>query len=395
MLSMQMSVTRFLPAGLLAALAVAVPAAASTAPGTVQLFAPRTVRAGASTSVALRLAGARTRCQLRLSDARKAPSTTRWSTATRTRLTWAWRVPANARTATWTVWAACARVVAQSATVRVIGTAHGPLSLAGHVTVTATGAPLRSTPTPGPNPGASAPVNETAPSVTGTASLGQTLSASPGTWTPAGSTYSYQWQQSTTNGFADISGADGQTYEPVFADVGQTLRVSVTASDTAGESTATGSPTVAVGAGDALNTPIMCNGYDGPQYPDGTCEFPAGQCTYWAYEMRPDIVNSDPYGPDWAAGYWAQNAVAEGYSVGFQDPNTGDFSSPPRAGDIAVIARGPGFIYGEHVAYVQSVSTDQYGNTWVTVTEMNFNGDPNVQTEVTVDTTFDAYIHQR
>jgi surface antigen len=180
----------------------------------------------------------------------------------------------------------------------------------------------------------------------------------------------------------------------VFADVGQTLRVSVTATDSAGESTATSAPTAAVSAGDALNTPIMCNGSDGPQYTGG-CDFPAGGCQYWAYEMRPDIVNSDPYGPDWGAGYWAANAVAEGYSVSFQDPNTGLFPTPPQAGDIAVITATAANSYVGHVAYVQSVAYPAPGYITVTVTEMNHNGDPNVQTDSYPDDEFDAYIHQR
>jgi Concanavalin A-like lectin/glucanases superfamily len=45
---------------------------------------------------------------------------------------------------------------------------------------------------------------------------------------------------------ADIAGANAQTYVPVQADVGATLRVVVTATNTAGSATATSAPTAPI-----------------------------------------------------------------------------------------------------------------------------------------------------
>ena len=62
-----------------------------------------------------------------------------------------------------------------------------------------------------------APANTVAPLVTGTATNGQTLSSTTGTWTGVPTpTFAYQWQR---NG-VDISGATSSTYVLVTADVG-------------------------------------------------------------------------------------------------------------------------------------------------------------------------------
>jgi hypothetical protein len=74
----------------------------------------------------------------------------------------------------------------------------------------------------------SAPVNTVAPAVTGTASFGSTLTTNNGTWTGAPApTFTYQWQRVTTN----ISGATSSTYVLVAADVGNTIRCVVTATN--------------------------------------------------------------------------------------------------------------------------------------------------------------------
>lgn len=63
-----------------------------------------------------------------------------------------------------------------------------------------------------------------APSISGTAKVGQTLTAAIGTWGPAPVAVSYQWRRA---GVA-ISGATGKSYVLVAADTGKALTVSVT-----------------------------------------------------------------------------------------------------------------------------------------------------------------------
>jgi hypothetical protein len=94
-----------------------------------------------------------------------------------------------------------------------------------------------------------APTNSAAPTISGTPQVGQTLTASPGTWnsdtTP---TYAYQWQRCDTagNNCAAITGATAQTYTLQSADVDKTLRVVVTASNSSGSGSATSAQTAVV-----------------------------------------------------------------------------------------------------------------------------------------------------
>ena len=87
------------------------------------------------------------------------------------------------------------------------------------------------------------------PTIVGAPAVGQLLAAVPGTW--AGGkpiTFTYQWRQCDAAG-ADctaISGATGEAYRPVSADVGHSLKVFVTATSAAGTAVATSVPTAAV-----------------------------------------------------------------------------------------------------------------------------------------------------
>lgn len=77
--------------------------------------------------------------------------------------------------------------------------------------------------------GRGASTNTVAPSVSGTARVGASLSASPGTWTGS-PTLTYGWERCDEQGVCEpISGATGDSYTPVDGDVGKTIRVIVTA----------------------------------------------------------------------------------------------------------------------------------------------------------------------
>ena len=94
-----------------------------------------------------------------------------------------------------------------------------------------------------------APANTSLPTISGTPVQGQTLTASPGSWTNAGS-YAYQWRRCDSTGAscADVSGATAQTYALVSADVGATLKVAVTAKNATGSTTATSASTAVITA---------------------------------------------------------------------------------------------------------------------------------------------------
>jgi hypothetical protein len=93
-----------------------------------------------------------------------------------------------------------------------------------------------------------APTSVTPPTITGTAQQGQTLTATPGTWSADDATFAYQWQHCDAAGAncADIAGATAQTYGVTSTDVGTTLHVVVKASNRFGAPTATSAQTAVV-----------------------------------------------------------------------------------------------------------------------------------------------------
>ncbi len=70
--------------------------------------------------------------------------------------------------------------------------------------------------------------NIAAPTIGGTAQVGQPLTASAGSWTPSGIAVTYRW----VVGADTVPGDDptGPVYVPTQADVGKTIRVYVTGS---------------------------------------------------------------------------------------------------------------------------------------------------------------------
>jgi hypothetical protein len=81
-----------------------------------------------------------------------------------------------------------------------------------------------------------APANTALPVISGSATVGGTLSCTSGTWTAQpGATFAYQWIRAGT----DIPGATSNTYVPVELDAGTILTCRVTATNTLGSASAT------------------------------------------------------------------------------------------------------------------------------------------------------------
>ena len=93
------------------------------------------------------------------------------------------------------------------------------------------------------------PVNASLPSISGTTQQGQTLTSSTGTWTNSPTSYAFQWQRCDSGGGSCGSvGSSSQTYLLAAADVGSTIRVTVTASNAGGSTPATSTQTAVVQA---------------------------------------------------------------------------------------------------------------------------------------------------
>jgi len=97
------------------------------------------------------------------------------------------------------------------------------------------------------------PANTAAPTISGTAQAGQSLSALPGTWLSFPTGYTYQWQRCdvAVATCLSIPGATGLTYVPTHDDVGATLNVVVTAQNPYGMARATATSTSVVAAAPA------------------------------------------------------------------------------------------------------------------------------------------------
>jgi hypothetical protein len=118
------------------------------------------------------------------------------------------------------------------------------------VDVTATNSAGSGTATSGPTAAViaagSAPVNTAPPTISGTPQQDSALTAGSGTWTgtqPISISYAWLLCDSDGNNCGVIAGASASTYTAVSADVGQTIRIRVTAMNVRGSTAATSQPT--------------------------------------------------------------------------------------------------------------------------------------------------------
>ena len=123
-----------------------------------------------------------------------------------------------------------------------------------------------------------APRNDSPPTISGTPEEGKTLTANNGRWSGTEPiTYTYSWRRCDTDGgsCSGIGGANQKTFTLKKVDVGNTIRVRVTATNKDGSVNATSVPTAVVraaaapapppAAGCAANAPIQIASVASPE----------------------------------------------------------------------------------------------------------------------------------
>jgi hypothetical protein len=107
-----------------------------------------------------------------------------------------------------------------------------------------------------------APVNTGEPKISGTAQEGQTLTGTSGSWTSTSTlTYAYQWLRCNAqgNGCSNIGGASTSSYLVKKADIGDTVRIRVTAKNADGSAQSTSNETAVITAKGPV-PPVTVNG---------------------------------------------------------------------------------------------------------------------------------------
>jgi len=92
------------------------------------------------------------------------------------------------------------------------------------------------------------PGNKTLPIISGSAEVGNTLTATRGTWSGSPTSFHYEWARCDATGAAclGITGATGKIYTVTTGDIGHTLRVMVTARNADGATSASSGATPVV-----------------------------------------------------------------------------------------------------------------------------------------------------
>ncbi|HEV2590530.1 MAG TPA: hypothetical protein VGU02_01430 [Gaiellaceae bacterium] len=103
---------------------------------------------------------------------------------------------------------------------------------------------------------ASGPSNTVKPAVSGSTVPGSELTVSNGSWSPAATSYLYQWQRCDTAGAncLNVAGATGKTYGVRTADAGSKMRALVTARNSKGQTTVASSTSDLIGSGTTTTT---------------------------------------------------------------------------------------------------------------------------------------------
>jgi hypothetical protein len=149
-----------------------------------------------------------------------------------------------------------------------------------------------------------APANTSPPTIAGTATEGVTLNASPGTWTATNPTFTYRWLRCDKKGNrCEFSGGSTTqtTHVIVHSEVGHTIRVEVTATDTGGSTSARSLATaVVLTAPSTTTTTATTPGVSASGCPTGTGPIvikdltPPARLSLDGQSISPSVIGRSP-----------------------------------------------------------------------------------------------------
>lgn len=157
------------------------------------------------------------------------------------------------------------------------------------------------------------PANTTQPTISGTPTVGSTLTATQGTWTGSPTSFAFQWVRCPASGglpngsdCAVIGGATTQAYIVSSADLNARLRVRVTASNADGSAVAASNATTAVTAASRPPARVADPTIIGTARSGSTLTATQGQWsnspTSFSYQwVRCPVSGGNPQGTDCAA----------------------------------------------------------------------------------------------
>ena len=194
------------------------------------------------------------------------------------------------------------------------------------------------------------PVNKAAPKIAGLARVGSTLTEEHGSWTNSPTRYTYQWERCNTLGLSclPIQDATQQTYTIEAADLGSTLVVVETASNSAGP----GTPAISDGVGPVTLPPPVNTAppeISGPPESGQTLVISHGSWTNSPHEYREQWLRCGSGGESCAPIHDAINlpyvptAADVGHTLRAQEvaSNGGGQSEPAQSAATAMIAAAP------------------------------------------------------
>jgi hypothetical protein len=178
------------------------------------------------------------------------------------------------------------------------------------------------------------PVLITAPSVSGTDQEGHTLTEVHGSWKNKPTEFTYQWLQCDSLGMGclPVSGATEQTYVPILADVGHTVRVVETAYNEGGSTPATSASTEPIVVAPPGNT--KAPGISGIAQQGKTLTDVAGAWTNEPTKLKYQWLRCNEAG--------AECGAISGATESTYVPVAGDVNHTLRVEETAENAAGPG-----------------------------------------------------